>query len=202
MNPHNIKDPDGVGDYWSTPFPLWLEILTLFYGPLGFGVDPYLNIFDPAPNRTRVLPGTWIADGSNADGLKMDWPGHWFLNPPWSDIAPWVDHALRQGPGIMLIPTRTDQPWLQKAGPLCRVVHIGGRVNYINPETGDTSVRKMIKDPATGKKVWTGEYKKGSISCPSSLLIFGPPDEKRGTAKYWTPKSHQARAARRTKKET
>lgn len=186
------KDPDGVGDVWSTPFPIWGEILTKFY-PNTIG----LKIFDPAPNRARVLPGTWITE-EWVDGLSMRWEAPWFLNPPWSDIAPWVRHAFNQGPGVMLIPTRTDQPWFHEAGPRCLVVHIGGRVNYINPETGDTRVRLYEKDPVTGAKLpWGGKYKRGSISTPSSLLIFGQAEELHGRAVYWTPQHHIDRAASR-----
>ncbi len=185
-----VKDPDGVGDTWSTPFPIWGEILTRYYP----GVEG-LKIFDPCPNRSRILPGTFITPDW-VDGLAMDWPAPWFINPPWSDIAPWVKRALFQGPGVMLIPTRTDQPWFQKAGPFVGRVDIGGRVNYINPETGDTRVRLYEKDPLTGEKLaWGGKYKKGSISCPSSLLLFGVREEDMGKVEYWTPRHHKERAA-------
>jgi DNA N-6-adenine-methyltransferase (Dam) len=188
-----IKDADGVGDVWSTPFPIWGEILTRYF-------PGEHKVFDPCPNRARILSGTFTTSAPS-DGLAMPWGDLWFVNPPWSDIAPWVRHARNQGYGVMLIPTRTDQPWFQEAGPVCKVVHIGGRVNYINPETGDTCVRKYDKDPVTGEKLpWAGKYKRGSIACPSSLLIFGVWPSDMGTAEYWTPNHHQERAAARPKK--
>jgi hypothetical protein len=79
----------------------------------------------------------------------------------------------------MLVPTRTDQKWFQNAGPRAKLVHIGGRVNYINPATGTTQV--IDKD--------TGKLKPGAISCPSSLLIFGSTVP--GTVEYWTPECHK-----------
>lgn len=195
MSAAAVKDVDGVGDVWSTPFPLWGEILTRYY-PDTVG----LKIFDPCPNRSRVLPGTFITPEAT-DALSIFWPAPWFINPPWSNIAPFIRHAFDQGPGVFLIPTRTDQPWFQEAGPRCKLVNIGGRVNYINPETGDMRVRLYDKDPATGEKLpWAGKYKRGSIACPSSLLLFGLPESEWGRVEYWTPNHHQERAGSARKK--
>lgn len=179
-----IKAEGGVGDSWSTPFPLWEEIWHRYY-PKGVG------IFDPCPNRDRILPGTWAKE-IWTDGLSLNWTPYWFGNVPWSDITPWADHAIQQmGFGIMLVPNRSDQRWFQAVGPFVKLVNIGGRVNYINPETGTTQVFETVKDPVTGKSVRTGKLKPGAISCPSSLLIFG--SDKPGTVEYWTPECHKGR---------
>jgi hypothetical protein len=60
--------------------------------------------------------------GIEADGLAQDWDGHTFVNPPFSDIGPWVKKAWSEWarPGAlqtvaMLLPAnRTEQPWWQE----------------------------------------------------------------------------------------
>lgn len=169
-----IKDADGVGDFWSTPFPLWGDILVRYF-PTG------VNVFDPCPNRARILPGTWITE-METDGLKIPWEAPFFINPPWSNIFPWIVKAIESNIyGVMLGPTRTDQPWFHLGGPVAKLVNIGGRVNYINPATGTTDV--IDKE--------TGKLKKGSISSPSSLLVFG--GGQFGIVEYWTPFCHLER---------
>ncbi len=179
-----IKDKDGVGDFWSTPFPIWGEIQRR-YIPGTFAQSP---VFDPAPNLTRLLPGTFALTndhGAAENGLEIIWPDvPFFLNPPWSDITPWARKAARSGrDGVMLIPNRTDQAWMQAYAPGALKVDIGGRVNYINPATGTTDI--IDKD--------TGKIRKGSISCGSSLLVFSKdakPTGKYGVVEYWTPDCH------------
>lgn len=187
-----IKAEGGVGDSWSTPFPLWEEILKRYYPANSI-------VWDPCPNWSRLLPGTFVKPGQT-DGLAIAWEDRFFVNPPWSDITPWAHKALLSGQvGIFLIPTRTDQRWFQEVGPLVKLVNIGGRVNYINPETGTTQVFETVKDPVTGKRVRTGRLKPGAISCPSSLLIFG--SDAPGTVEYWTPDCHKGRKTKTQRPE-
>lgn len=54
------------------------------------------------------------------DGLTKSWAGEraW-CNPPWSNIAPWVEKAreeMRAGCDLVvhMVPTRTDQDWWQR----------------------------------------------------------------------------------------
>lgn len=61
---------------------------------------------DPCP--LNPLPDT--------DGLKFDWTGQVvFVNPPWSDIEPWVDKAFASKClTVFLLPARTDTRWFHK----------------------------------------------------------------------------------------
>jgi site-specific DNA-methyltransferase (adenine-specific) len=69
-----------------------------------FGFD-----FDPCPlNLNPTLP---------LDGLRSDWSGkRVFVNPPWSDIMPWVNRAFDSHAEIvvMVLPARTDTPWYHR----------------------------------------------------------------------------------------
>lgn len=54
--------------------------------------------------------------GGRRTGLDVSWAGHTiFINPPFSDIAPWVAKASEEtGTAVMLLPAnRTEQPWWQ-----------------------------------------------------------------------------------------
>lgn len=57
------------------------------------------------------------------NGLQLPWARRTFINPPWSDIEPWIVRAwqLMQAPGRslapevlgFLLPLRTHRPWWQ-----------------------------------------------------------------------------------------
>jgi len=87
-------------DNWSTPKDLILKLEKEF-GQF---------TFDPCPLR-----------GENSeDGLKMDWKGLVFLNPPYSNIKEWIEKALfhfNRGDCkviIILLPARTDTKWFHE----------------------------------------------------------------------------------------
>lgn len=94
------------------------------------------------------------------DSLKVDWgdiisplarnPFAW-LNPPYSDITPWVEKCLKEkecGIGsVMLIPEDSSAEWWpgDRCSEIRRIVGYrddkgkwkSGRVNFINAETGE-----------------------------------------------------------------
>jgi hypothetical protein len=64
------------------------------------------QMFDPCP----VNP--------NFDGLKVEWNGLNYVNPPYTLLADFVDKAIleavRGNRTIMLLPAKTDQAWFHK----------------------------------------------------------------------------------------
>jgi hypothetical protein len=84
------------GDSHSTPSWLYKSLDTEFR----FDLDPCpLNPeFDPTVHQ---------------DGLKLDWTGkRLYVNPPYSDILPWVEKALAsKALVVFLLPVRTDTTW-------------------------------------------------------------------------------------------
>ena len=59
------------------------------------------------------------------DGLSRDWFGHVFVNPPFSDVMPWVEKARRERVSgyvrsiTFLAPAnRCEQPWFQRVQEL------------------------------------------------------------------------------------
>ena len=111
-------------DSFSTP--QW--VLSMFEGA-----------FDPCPFNEE-----W--DESHYDGLKEDWPleGRIFVNPPYSNVTPWVEKALdtkfqsnMQGKKlsiIMLLKHDSSTRWfskLQEGG--ARFLMFQGRLAFENP---------------------------------------------------------------------
>lgn len=84
------------------------------------------------------------------DGLKQPWAGRVWCNPPYSDIAPWIEktwaelRAGRVSVVAMLIPgTRTEQKWWQRdveplrdRGAELRTHFLPGRTPFARPGSG------------------------------------------------------------------
>lgn len=65
-----------------------------------------LEYFDPCPKNPTF------------DGLEIDWKRQNFVNPPYSQIAKWVDKAIEESNAgcetVLLVPARTDTKWFHK----------------------------------------------------------------------------------------
>lgn len=133
------------GDHRETP-PELMAFLERTLGP--FSCDPC------------QIHATW-------NGLEIDWRGVVFVNPPYSDIRPWVLKAIREVENgrahrvVMLVPAATDTIWWWDAWKAARGVW------FLRPRL------RFIKD---GKRM-------GSPAFGSALLIFGAPAGVDG----WTP---------------
>lgn len=100
-------------DNWKTPS----FIYDYFVNKCGF--------FDPCPYN----------ENPEIDGLKIEWGGLNFVNPPYSKINKWVDKSIEEAKKnkvvIMLLPARTDTQWFKKiwnAG--CAIMFIEGRLHF------------------------------------------------------------------------
>lgn len=153
------NDCEGVdawgSDDWCSPpevfFPLQAEIGT-------FLLDPCSNA-----GSLVVAHHCWHAHGrlhdsaiarqcSAVDGLSRPWPidGGWaWVNPPYSDPAPWVRKAISEsatrdhGAVAMLLPSSTGERWFHALviGHARSIVFIGsdlnsGRLKFVDPATG------------------------------------------------------------------
>lgn len=83
-------------DHWATPKDLY------WYYCEEWGY------FDPCPLY------------ADFDGLAIDWPKYVFVNPPFSNILPFVEKAIRSwwNDGkthiLLLLPVRTDTKWFRR----------------------------------------------------------------------------------------
>jgi site-specific DNA-methyltransferase (adenine-specific) len=87
--------------------------------------------FDPCPLR------------STFDGLKMDWNGSIYVNPPYSNIKPWIEKGLREIKAkraktiVYLLPVRTDTAyWHDLILPHATEIRlVKGRLNFNEMKT-------------------------------------------------------------------
>lgn len=82
-------------DHWATPEDLY------WYYCLKWGY------FDPCPLH------------ADFDGLSIEWPEMVFVNPPYSNILPFVEKAISSWRSwrtkiVMLLPVRTDTKWFKR----------------------------------------------------------------------------------------
>jgi hypothetical protein len=151
------QSASGGSDEWLTP-PHLLETL----GP--FDLDPCAPINRPWPTAARHFT---IAD----DGLRQDWHGRVWLNPPYANAGKWLDRLAEHGQGSALIVARTETAlWFQHVWPRASALlfiqgrlyfhHIDGtraRANSGAPSVlvayGDADADRLRAAPIAGKFV-------------------------------------------------
>ena len=100
----HTKPNRGVSDEWLTP----PEIVRA----LGeFDLDPCSPTF--APPDFRFASGNNLT--ARTDGLSVIWWGRVWLNPPYSEIAVWMDRMARHDCGTALVFARTETRWFFKS---------------------------------------------------------------------------------------
>lgn len=117
-------------DEWETPKDVFERLNEEF----GFNLDPCATM----ENRKCDMYYT-----KKDDGLTKNWGGYTvFCNPPYSQIAKWVEKCYREGckdktTVVMLIPSRTDTRYfhdyiLNRA----EIRFIKGRLKFSDSKTG------------------------------------------------------------------
>lgn len=99
-------------DHWQTPKYIYDQFMKEGY-------------YDPCPLN------------ADFDGLKINWIGKLFINPPYSDIISWVNKAISERNNfheiIFLVPARTDTKWFHKlinTFPSYQITFIKGRLKF------------------------------------------------------------------------
>lgn len=90
-----------------------------------FDLDPC------AGESTKIAYDNWWI-GRGEDGLKMNWNGFVWCNPPFSQKEAWIQKMMSHNHGIMILPERGSAPWF---GPLAEFTGeyfvMGKKVNFI-----------------------------------------------------------------------
>lgn len=124
---HNSKTELSNRDLWQTPKALF---------------DYYDKRFafkmDVAASKDNSLCESFINE--QMDALSCYWSTSNWLNPPYSDISPWIKKTIgemeRGCLTVMLIPADTSVKWFKLAFNNCSECHfISGRISFINAET-------------------------------------------------------------------
>lgn len=129
------KTPIDQRDLWRTPPALFASLDSEFCFQLDAAAAPHNALcrkFITAEQNTLETP--W------ADYLSI--PGYVWLNPPYSDIKPFVKKAaaesINQIGTVMLVPADTSVGWFKEAIQTASEVRFitAGRLAFINPVTG------------------------------------------------------------------
>lgn len=129
------KTPLDQRDLWRTPPAIFASLDAEFCFHLDAAATPHNALcrkFITAEQNTLETP--WV------DNLNV--PGYVWLNPPYSDITPFVKKAaaesLNQIGTVMLVPADTSVGWFKEAIRTASEVRFitAGRLAFINPVTG------------------------------------------------------------------
>ncbi len=129
------KTPLDQRDLWRTPPALFASLDAEFCFQLDAAAAPHNALcrkFITAEQNTLETP--W------ADYLNV--PGYVWLNPPYSDIMPFVKKAAAESANqigtVMLVPADTSVGWFREAIQTASEVRFitAGRLAFINPVTG------------------------------------------------------------------
>lgn len=106
-----------------------------------------LSEFDLDPCACDLNP-TWVAPRyftSLLDGLTQPWSGRVFMNPPFSNVVPWVEKHAQHGEGISLLPASIEsrvwrsEIWMKAHG----ILFLAGRTRFANPDGSITTGRPL-----------------------------------------------------------
>ncbi|SXE60229.1 phage N-6-adenine-methyltransferase [Klebsiella variicola] len=129
------KTPADQRDLWRTPPALFACLNAEFCFQLDAAAAPHNALcrkFITAEQNTLETP--W--------GDYLSIPGYVWLNPPYSDITPFVKKAATESANqigtVMLVPADTSVGWFKEAIQTASEVRfiIAGRLAFINPVTG------------------------------------------------------------------
>ncbi|WP_253378600.1 phage N-6-adenine-methyltransferase [unidentified bacterial endosymbiont] len=122
-------------DLWRTPPALFASLNAEFCFQLDAAAAPHNALcskFITAEQNTLQTPWAYY----------LNVPGYVWLNPPYSDITPFVKKAAAESANqigtVMLVPADTSVGWFRKAIQTASEVRLitAGRLAFINPVTG------------------------------------------------------------------
>lgn len=145
-------------DHWATP-PAFVAQLEARYG--AFQLDPC------ATRATAKAPRFYTP---RQNGLLRPWDGRVFLNPPYSEVLPWVERAARLTRRgrcplvIALLPPCVDTGWWHDwVLPYAQILWVRGRIHFLGENgkpakaTRSPNVVAVYEGPhvAPGQTLWT-----------------------------------------------
>lgn len=155
--------PEAIKDLIQTP-PYIFEFAWSVLG----GID-----FDTACNSENQLscPVWWGLGGKGDDALSVEWRGKLFCNPPYSNVVPWIDHAIACKDAItaMLLPSPNGDSYCDKLIENSHEIHIIGRIAFISP--ADFFIKGKNGKP--DKQVKKGDPLPGNNRGSSLFIING-----------------------------
>lgn len=129
--------------------------------PGGPDCDPcwHADCHVAAPTRYDLRAGQ--------DGLLLPWIGRTWVNPPWSDCAPWIlkaaQHAAAGGEVLLLLPTSSDSVvWHRYLLPNAELCLLNKRLKFRRPGSdkwtpslSPTVIAFMGRDVEAFRRIWS-----------------------------------------------
>lgn len=121
--------PKDDRDLWRTP----PEVFNKLNKEFGFTMDV-------AASQENALCESFLTEED--DALSRSWGAVNWCNPPYSNVGPWIDHAMLQKDcsrtTVMLVNASTDSLWFESAWRGCNEVRIiTRRLAFISSSTGN-----------------------------------------------------------------
>ena len=130
------------------------------------GIDHFE--LDIAADKDNTVAERFYTEEDDALSILCPWStwgqrGRWaWLNPPFGNIAPWVEKATmeaRIGAHIMmLVPTSHSNWWVKWVAPYAYVTHLHGRITFLGCDTPypkDCSLLMYTPWAMTGSEIWS-----------------------------------------------
>lgn len=141
LKPLMSRKATGGQDSWSTPpyVVRWLQSYIATH------IDESGIEIDVCADASNAKADKFFDEA--ADGLKQKWKGVCFCNPPYSQIAAWVQKAfasVNEGETTvaMLIPARTDtRYWHDYIAKADEILFIKGRLAFGDPSKGNENAQ-------------------------------------------------------------
>ncbi len=87
------------------------------------------------------------------DGLQREWSGRVWLNPPYSDPAPWLDALLRHGNGIAFVLASTDTKWFHDyCAKASGLLFLRGRPSFLRSDFSEVGLMRASVLVAFGEE--------------------------------------------------
>jgi phage N-6-adenine-methyltransferase len=192
--------PNAFSDTWNTPAS-FVELVRAVMG--GMDVDPASN-----DDAQAVVQATTFYT-LETDGLAHEWPGRVFLNPPYSDPAPFVSKLLveldtqRTTEAIVLVNARTGSGWFQALAVRAWRCDVRKRIKFWRPERPEGSAGRT-----SSVVFYVGPHVRrfarvfrplGSVTAPAQdsrnalpcTVCGGPIEANRSDAAYCSPACKQ-----------
>ncbi len=97
---------------------------------------------DPCSNEHSMINAAQSYRAED-DGLSKSWTGRLYVNPPYSDPAPWVNRwIIHSGPKALLTEASVGTSWFTKVSRYVSSHHLGRaydfdkRLQFYDPRTG------------------------------------------------------------------
>jgi hypothetical protein len=114
----------GESDEWYTPIYIFEALGETF------------DIDVASPGNHHWVPAKKVFT-KKEDGLKQEWCGFIFMNPPFgkrNGQVPWIEKFISHGNGIGIVAARTSAKWFQDLIPQCdAVLFPRGKTKFIRP---------------------------------------------------------------------